>query len=74
MMPYLRWGYFDIDNDGSQGGLCQLRGVVDGVCIQSDQLEGAGQLKDALDLTLHLRWRPGTQIRQVNAMRRKEIT
>lgn len=53
-LPYLRRSYFDIHNDGSQGGLGQLRRVVDGVCVQSDQLEGAGQLKDTLDLTLHL--------------------
>lgn len=56
LLQYLWWGYFDIDDDGSQRGLCQLGGVVDGVCVQSDQLQGARQLKDAFNFTLHLSW------------------
>lgn len=51
---YLRGSYFDINNDGSQGSLSQLRGVVNGVGIQSNKLESSGQLEDTLDLTLHL--------------------
>lgn len=53
--PYLWRGHFDVDDDGSQGGLEELGRVVDGVGVQHHQLQGAGQLKDPLDLTLHLR-------------------
>lgn len=66
LQHYLWWGYFDIDDDGSQRGLCQLGGVVDGVCIQSDQLEGARQLKDALNFTLHLSWKKYNKIKQAS--------
>lgn len=41
-------------DDGSQGGLEELGRVVDGVGVQHHQLQGASQLKDPLDLTLHL--------------------
>lgn len=54
-VPYFRWGDFDVDNDGSQRGFEELCWVIDGVCIQDDQLEGLGQLKDPLYLTLDLR-------------------
>ena len=51
---YFRRGHFDVDDDGSQRRLEKLRWVVDGVCIQDDQLKGLGQLKDPLYLTLDL--------------------
>lgn len=43
-----------MDDDGGQGGLEQLGGVVDGVCVQDDQLQRARQLEDPLDLALDL--------------------
>lgn len=52
---YFGGGDFDVDDDGSQGCFEQLCWVVDGICIQDDQLKGLGQLKDPLDLTLDLR-------------------
>lgn len=45
-----------MNNDGGQGGLEELGWVVDGVSVQHHQLQGAGQLKDPLNLTLHLSW------------------
>lgn len=51
---YLRRGDFDIDNDGSQRSFEELCWVVDGICIQDDQLEGLGQLKYPLYLALNL--------------------
>lgn len=51
---YLGGGDFDVDNDRSQGGFEELCWMVDGVCIQNDQLKRLGQLKDPLDLTLNL--------------------
>lgn len=52
---YLRRGNLNVDDDGRQRGFGQLRGVVDGVCVQDHQLQGLGQLKDPLDLALNLR-------------------
>lgn len=43
-----------MNNDGGQRGLEELGRVVDGVGVQHHQLQGAGQLEDPLDLTLHL--------------------
>lgn len=43
-----------MDDDGGQGGFEELGWVVDGVSIQHHQLQGAGQLKDPLNLTLNL--------------------
>ncbi len=51
---YFRRGDFDVDDDGSQRSFEELRRVVDGVCIQDDQLKGLGQLKDPLYFTLDL--------------------
>lgn len=51
---YFRRGHFDVDDDGSQRCLQELCWVVDGVCIQDDQLKRLGQLKDPLDLALNL--------------------
>ena len=51
--PHLRRGDLDVDDDRGQGGLSQLGRVVDGVCVQNHQLQGPGQLKDTLYLTLH---------------------
>lgn len=51
---YFGRGHFDVDDDGSQRGFEELRWVIDGVCIQDDQLERLGQLEDPLDLTLDL--------------------
>lgn len=53
-MLYFRRGDFDIDNDGSKRGFEELCWVIDGVCIQDDQLERLGQLKDPFYLTLDL--------------------
>lgn len=54
MAFYLWRRHFDVDDDGSQRGLEELCWMVDGVCIQYDQLKGLGQLKDPLYLTLNL--------------------
>lgn len=43
-----------MDDDGGQGGLEKLGRVVDGVGIQNHQLQGASQLEDPFNLTLHL--------------------
>jgi len=43
-----------VDYYGGQGGLEELRRVVDGVSVQHHQLQGSGQLEDPLDFTLHL--------------------
>lgn len=53
-VQYLGRGHFDVDNDGGQRGLEELGRMVDGVSVQDHQLQGAGQLEDPLDLTLHL--------------------
>lgn len=53
-VQYLGRGHFDVDNDGGQRGLEKLGRMVDGVSVQDHQLQGAGQLKDPLNLTLHL--------------------
>lgn len=53
-MLYFGRGHFDVDNDGGQRGFEKLRRVIDGVCIQDDQLQRLGKLKDPLDLTLDL--------------------
>lgn len=51
---YLRRGDFDVNDDGSQRSFKELCWMVDGVCIQDDQLERLSQLKDPLYLTLNL--------------------
>lgn len=51
---HLGRGDFDVDDDGSQRSLEELGRVVDGVCVQDDQLKRLGQLKDPLNLTLNL--------------------
>lgn len=51
---YLGRRDFNVDDDGSQRGFEELRWMVDGVCIQYDQLKRLGQLKDPLYLTLNL--------------------
>lgn len=51
---YLWRGDFNVNDDGGQRGLEELGWVVDGVGVQHHQLQGAGQLKDPLNLTLHL--------------------
>ena len=43
-----------MDDDGGQRSLEELGRVVDGVSIQDHQLQRASQLKDPLNLTLHL--------------------
>ena len=48
-------GYFEVHDDGCEGGLGELAGVVDGVAVQDDDLHGPGQLEYPLDLRLHLR-------------------
>lgn len=53
-IQYLGRGHFDVDNDGGQRGLEELGRMVDSVSIQDHQLQGAGQLEDPLNLTLHL--------------------
>lgn len=42
-----------MDDDGGQGGLEELSWMVDGVSVQHHQLQGASQLKDPFNLTLH---------------------
>lgn len=53
-VQYLRRGDFNMDYDGGQGSLQELGRVVDGVSVEHYQLQGASQLKDPLNLTLHL--------------------
>lgn len=53
-MLYLRRGDFDVDDDGSKRSFEELCWVIDGVCIQDDQLKRLGQLKDPFYLTLDL--------------------
>lgn len=53
-VQYLWRGDFNVNDDGGQGGFEELGRVVDGVGVQHHQLQGAGQLEDPLDLTLHL--------------------
>ena len=48
-------GYFEVHDDGCEGGLGELAGVVDGVAVQDYNLHGPGQLEYPLDLRLHLR-------------------
>lgn len=43
-----------MNNNWGQGGLEELGWVVDGVRIKHNQLQGARQLEDPLDLALHL--------------------
>lgn len=54
-MLYLGRGDFNVDNDGSEGGFGELCGMVDGVCVQDHELQGFGELKYPLNLTLDLR-------------------
>lgn len=61
-MTHLGGGDLDVDDDGSEGGLAQLRRVVDGVSVQNHQLQRAGQFKNPLNLTLDLSWRRQQQI------------
>lgn len=56
-VTHLWGGDLDVDDDGSEGGLSQLRRVVDGVSVQNHQLQRAGQFKNPLNLTLDLSWR-----------------
>lgn len=53
-MTHLWGGDLDVDDDGSEGGLAQLRRVIDGVSIQNHQLQRAGQFENPLNLTLDL--------------------
>lgn len=53
--PYLRRGNLHVDDDGREGGFGELRGMVDGVRVQNHQLQGFGELKYPLNLTLNLR-------------------
>lgn len=48
-------GNFHVHNDGSEGSFSELCGVVDGVSVQNHQLQGFGELKYSLNLTLNLR-------------------
>ena len=54
---YLGWGHFNVDDDGCEGGFGELCRMVDGVCVQNHQLQGFGELKYPLNLTLNLRCR-----------------
>lgn len=47
-------GDLDVDDNGGEGGLAQLRRMVDGVGIQNHQLQRSGQLKNPLNLALDL--------------------
>lgn len=51
---HLRRGDLHVDDDGGEGSLAQLRGVVDGVRVQDHQLERPGQFENPLNLTLDL--------------------
>ena len=42
-----------VDNDGRQRGLEQLRGMIDAVTIEHNQLQKLGQFKYSFDLVLH---------------------
>lgn len=52
---YLWWGNFNVDNDGCEGGFGELCRMVDGIRVQNHQLQGFGELKYPLNLTLNLR-------------------
>lgn len=54
---YLRRGDLDVDDDGGEGSLPQLRWVVDGVCVKNYQLQSPGQFKNPLNLTLDFSWK-----------------
>lgn len=60
IFTHLRRGDLHVDNDGGEGGLPQLWGVVDGVRVQDHQLERPGQLENPLNLTLDLSWKENT--------------
>lgn len=53
---HLGRGDLDVDDDGRQRRLPQLRRVVDGVGVQNHQLQRPRQLEDPLDLTLDFSW------------------
>lgn len=53
---YFGWWHFNIDDDGSQRCFEELGWMVDGICIQDDQLKRLCQLKDPLYLTLDFSW------------------
>lgn len=55
-MLHLRWGDFDVDDDGGQRCFEELCWMVDSVCIQDDQLKWLSQLKNSLYFTLNLSW------------------
>ena len=57
---HLRRGDLHVDDDGGEGSLAQLRGVVDGVRVQDHQLERPGQFENPLNLTLDLSWGKNT--------------
>jgi len=47
-------GDLEVHEDGVEGGLEELAGVVDGVAVEDDELQGFAQLEDSLDLVLDL--------------------
>lgn len=53
-LAHLRRGDLHVDDDGGEGGLPQLGGVIDGVRVQDHQLQRPGQLENPLNLTLDL--------------------
>ena len=52
-MTYFGRRNLQVDDKRCQRSLGQLRRVVDGVAVEDDQLHGARQFEDALDLGLH---------------------
>ena len=46
-------GNLQVDHDWSQGRLCKLTGMVDGVTVHHDQLHCATQLENSLNLGLN---------------------
>lgn len=62
---HLRRGDLHVDDDGGEGSLPQLWGVVDGVRVQNHQLERPGQLENPLNLTLDFSWMKNTINTQV---------
>jgi hypothetical protein len=68
----LRTGDLEVDDDGREGGLSQLRRMIHRVAVQHDQLHRSAQLENPLDFRLDLGQvaRPRAGLLQDGALRR----